>query len=57
MHVFCGTTADMHSNLHSFQQTWADRYLTWDESQYGDTQKMVLLAEEIWLPDTAIINR
>ena len=38
-------------------QNWTDQFLQWDPSSYNDTYHMVFFAENVWLPDTAIINR
>ncbi|XP_064645403.1 acetylcholine receptor subunit alpha-like isoform X2 [Lineus longissimus] len=36
---------------------WNDEYLRWNESDYGGLRSILLRADSVWLPDTAINNR
>lgn len=41
----------------SFQQTWDDYQLQWDEADYGGIQILRLPPDKVWRPDIVLFNK
>lgn len=40
----------------SFNQLWVDSRLSWNTSEFGKMEEITLIAKNIWIPDTTILN-
>ena len=38
-------------------QVWFDTHLRWNPSDYGGNRRIVMFANQIWLPDIVVMNR
>ena len=43
--------------LELIHQVWKDDYLRWNPSDYDGITEITIPAEQVWLPDVAILNR
>uniref|UniRef100_A0A1I8G0L3 Neur_chan_LBD domain-containing protein n=1 Tax=Macrostomum lignano TaxID=282301 RepID=A0A1I8G0L3_9PLAT len=43
-------------SLISVRLRWTDQYLQWDPEEFGNTSKIWMYANSIWLPDILISN-